>query len=324
MNNMVKEIWQPLIIVVLIISAHFFIPVTFLIEVMIFSIFVMGCNFLLGYGGLLSFGQPLYLGIGAYTTALYLAYLGHNPLVGILLGLVGGLVVGFGIGAVIIHLRSDYFALTNAALNVVGFFIIYNLLAKITNGLDGLWFLTKMYPISIMDFTNEYHFYIFTVVILFVVLVLTKHIMKSVFGSMCLASTINEDKVRFLGYSVFKVKLISFIYSTILSALAGSLYAISFGFVCPTMMEQERAGEVVATVLLGGVGTLFGPIVGSTIIIATKDLTSGIVKHWEVVVGLLLIIVILKGEKGVVGFVNDFYVSKIKYLTEGKKIGKGD
>jgi len=325
MNNIIKYYWQPIIIVILLIVAHFFIPLSFLIEVMLFSIFVMGCNFLLGYGGLLSFGQPLYLGVGLYATALYLTYIGQNPIVGIVMGIFVGLLFGFIIGSIIVHLRSDYFALANAALNVIGFFMIYDILADITNGLDGLWFLTRITPISILslsiDLSNMYHFFIFTIIIFFMVLILTSYIMKSVFGSICLACINNEDKVRFLGYSVFKVKLIAFIYATLLSALAGSMYAISFGFVCPTMMGQEKAGEIVATTLLGGVGTLLGPIIGSIIIVATKDLASNIIEHWEVLMGILLILIVLKGERGIVGIVNDLY--KIEILRKFKN-NKGD
>jgi len=310
-----KEFVQPLSVVVIILVAKFFIPSAFLIEVMLFSIFIMSCNFLLGYGGLLSFGQPLYLGVGAYTTACYLFYFGQNPFIGLLVGIIAGAIFALGIGVIIIKLRSSYFVLANAALNVIGVFLVYDLFSNITGGMDGMWFLTRMNPVLGIDLTNTNHFFIFSAIVMLFILLLTQHIMKSMFGTICLAANTNEDKVRFLGYSVFKTKLLSFIYSCMLASLSGSLYAIYFGFVCPSMMEQEKAGEVVATTILGGVGTLFGPIVGAVIIVAAKDLTSNIIQHWEVLVGGLLVIIVLKADKGVVGLFND-YIEKRKVILK--------
>lgn len=307
MIKIIKEFWQPLLVVVLVFTARFFIPTAFLVEVMIFSIFIMSCSFLLGQGGLLSFGQPLYLGVGAYATACYLFYFGQNPLIGLLIGLIAGAIFALGIGIVIIKLRSDYFALVNAALNVIGFFLAYDLFSKYTNGLDGMWFLAKMKPVLGIDFTNTNHYFIFMAILLLFVLILNQHIMKTMFGTICLAAVTNEEKVRFLGYSVFKTKLLAFIYSCTLASLSGSLYAIYFGFVCPSMMEQEKAGEVVATTILGGVGTLLGPIIGSVIIIAAKDLTSSVIQHWEIIVGALIIIIVIKADKGIVGLLNDYF-----------------
>ena len=308
-----KKLWQPLLVITIVFIARYFVPISYLTEVIIFSIFIMSCNFLLGYGGLLSFGQPLYLGVGAYATACYLFYFGQNPFIGLLIGLIAGTIFALGIGVIIIKLRSDYFALTNAAMNVVGFFLVYDLFSNITGGMDGIWFLTKMNPVFGIDFTNAYHFFIFAELVLLIILLLTQYIMNSMFGTICLACITNEEKVRFLGYSVFKTKLLSFIYSSVLASLAGSLYAIYFGYVCPSMMGQEKAGEVVATTILGGVGTLFGPIIGAAIIIAAKDIISNIIQNWEVFVGALLVIVVLKADKGIVGLVNN-YVKKEKVI----------
>jgi len=311
MHKTFKEYGQIVIVIIIVFLAKYFVSLSFLNEVIILSIFVMSCNFLLGHGGLLSFGQPLYLGVGAYATACYLFYFGQNPLIGIIIGLIAGVIFALGVGAVIIKLRSDYFALVNAALNMIGFFLAYDIFAKFTNGLDGMWFLARINPLFGIDVTTEKNFFIFAVLIFLIVLLLTKHIMNSMFGTICLAAKTDEKKLRFLGYNIFKIKLLVFIYSSLLAALAGSLYAIHFGFVCPSMMEQEKAGEIVATVILGGVGTLFGPLIGSIIIIAAKDLTSNVIQHWEVIVGALLVILVLTADKGIIGLANSV-ISKYK------------
>ncbi|MCJ7829836.1 MAG: hypothetical protein MUP74_00470, partial [Desulfobacterales bacterium] len=124
---------------------------TFIIDLSIFSIYVMGNNVLYGYLGMVSFGQPFYLGVGAYATALYLAYLGTNPRVGILLGILAGIGVGIVLGPFFIRLRGDYFALINAATCAIGLFTVEKLLLPITRGDDGLWYRSRMAATPFFD-----------------------------------------------------------------------------------------------------------------------------------------------------------------------------
>ena len=121
-----------------------FLPLPFAIEIVIFSIYTIGCNFLLGRVGFISFGQPAYLAVGAYCTAFYLFYFGTNPYVGILLGLLGGFIVTLIVGPFFVRLRSDYFALVNLALAVILFYLLEKILAGVTQGDNGLWYLTRM------------------------------------------------------------------------------------------------------------------------------------------------------------------------------------
>ncbi|MBE0558151.1 MAG: hypothetical protein IH628_13040, partial [Proteobacteria bacterium] len=121
-----------------------FLPLPFSNEIVIFSIYVMGCSFLLGRVGFISFGQPAYLATGAYATAFYLFYFGTNPFIGILVGIAAGFVMTLIIGPLFVRLRSDYFALVNLALAVIIFYMMQKVLAPITQGDNGLWFLTNM------------------------------------------------------------------------------------------------------------------------------------------------------------------------------------
>src|SRR5574340_133247 len=121
-----------------------FLPLPFVNEIMIFSIYTIGCNFLLGRVGFISFGQPAYLAVGAYGAAFYLFYYGTNAYAGIAVGIATGAVVSLAVGAVFVKLRSDYFALVNLALAVIIFFLMQKVLAGITFGDNGLWFLTRL------------------------------------------------------------------------------------------------------------------------------------------------------------------------------------
>jgi branched-chain amino acid transport system permease protein len=121
----------------------------------------------------------------------------------------------------------------------------------------------------------------------------------AIYGACCLATKINEDKVKFLGYSNFNIRWLAFIIANTTTALAGSLYAIYFGFVSPELTSPARTADPVVVTILGGVGTLYGPIVGAIAYTGMKDLISGYIANWELFIGLLLVFIMLAGEKGI-------------------------
>ncbi len=131
-----------------------FLPLPFSNEVIIFSIYTMGCSFLLGRAGFISFGQPAYLATGAYATAFYLFYFGTNPYIGILIGILAGIVMSLIVGPLFVRLRSDYFALVNLALAVIMFYMLQKVLVHITKGDNGLWFLTNIASTPMLDLSR--------------------------------------------------------------------------------------------------------------------------------------------------------------------------
>jgi branched-chain amino acid transport system permease protein len=128
-----------------------------------------------------------------------------------------------------------------------------------------------------------------------------KYLDDSIYGACCLATKINEDKVKFLGYSNFRIRWMAFIIANTTTALAGSLYAIYLGFVSPAITHPARVADPVVVTILGGVGTLYGPIVGAIAYTGMKDLLSGYIANWELFIGLLLVFIMLAGEKGIWG-----------------------
>jgi branched-chain amino acid transport system permease protein len=293
--------WGLLLAFFFLMLVRVFLPLPFTNEIIIFAIYTMGCNFLLGRVGFISFGQPAYLAVGAYATAFYLYYFGSNPYVGILLGIVGGVVITLIVGPFFVRLRSDYFALVNLALAVIMFFLFEKVMAPITHGDNGLWFLTKMTSTPILDLGNPKDFFIFVYLLAFAVWVFYKYLDDSIFGACCLATKANEDKLKFLGYSNFKIRWLAFIIANSTTAMAGSLYAVYLGFVSPEITAPSRVADPVIVTLLGGVGTLYGPIVGSFAYTGMKDLISGYIANWELFIGLLLVFIMLAGEKGIWG-----------------------
>ncbi len=301
MRRAFKWWWDILLAFALLVALRLVAPLPFANEILIFSLYTIGCNFLLGRVGFISFGQPAYLAVGAYATAFYLYYFGQNPYIGLLVGLLGGLIVSVIVGPFFVRLRSDYFALVNLALAVIVFYLMEKVLASITHGDNGLWFLANMSSTPVVNISTPSGFFVFALLVTMAVWAFYKYLDDSIYGACCLATKINEDKLQFLGYSNFRIRWLAFVIANTTTALAGSMYAVYFGFVSPEISSPARAADPVVVTILGGVGTLYGPIVGAIAYTGMKDLVSGFIVNWELLVGFLLVFIMLAGEKGMWG-----------------------
>jgi len=293
--------WGILLAFSLVALSRFVLPLAFINEVIIFSIYTIGCSFLLGRVGFISFGQPAYLAVGAYGTAFYLSYFGTNPYVGLLLGVLSGLAVSGLVGPLFVRLRSDYFALVNLALAVIIYYLMQKVLADITRGDNGLWFLTNITSTPVLDISRPDQFFIFALLVALGVWAFYKYLDDSIFGACCLATKVNEDKLMFLGYSNYSVRLTAFIIANTTTALAGAMYAVYLGFVSPEITSPARAADPVVVTILGGTGTLYGPLVGAIAYTGMKDVISKLIGNWELFIGFLLVFIMLAGERGIWG-----------------------
>ena len=293
--------WDILLAFALLGLSRAVLPLPFVIEVLIFAIYTMGCNFLLGRVGFISFGQPAYLAVGAYGAAFYLFYFGANPYLGILLGIAAGAVFSIIVGSMFVRLRSDYFALVNLALAVIVFYLMQKVLAGVTKGDNGLWFLTNIASTPIVDLSRPPEFFTFALVVTLLVWAFYKYLDGTIYGACCLATKINEDKLQFLGYSNYRVRLLAFVIANTATALAGGMYAVYLGFVSPEITSPARSADPVVVTILGGVGTLYGPLVGAFAYTGMKDVISKLIGNWELFIGLLLVFIMMAGEKGIWG-----------------------
>ena len=293
--------WGLVLAFSLLLVMRIFLPLPFVNEVLLFSIYTIGCNFLLGRVGYISFGQPAYLAVGAYATAFYLYYFGTNPLIGVALGVVAGVVFALIVGPMFVRLRSDYFALVNLALTVIIFFLMQKVLVEYTKGDNGLWILTRMTSTPGIDISSPNGFFVFAFIVAFLVWAFYKYLDDSIFGACCMATKMNENKLKFLGYDDFRIRLLAFVIANTTTALAGSMYAIHVGIVSPEVASPARAADPVVVTILGGVGTLYGPIVGAIAYTGMKDVISKLIGNWELFIGLLLVLIMLAGEKGIWG-----------------------
>lgn len=301
-NNFLRYIRGPIVMIALLVAARFLFPnkMTFLFEVSTFGIYIIANDILYGYMGMVSFGQPFYLGIGAYASAIYLAHIGHNIFVAIALAVIMGLLVGLILGPAYIRLRGDYFALINAATCAMGLFMVEKIMYPITNGDDGLWYRSRFHATPFLDLRKPDDVFWFTMIVLFLVLVFYTWLDRSTLGAGLRGIKASESKMKFLGYDTFKLRWTGFTLMTILASLSGSLYAINYGFVNPSITEPARAAEVLVATLLGG-GGVYGPIFGTLAFMGIKDFVSSFMDRWELAVGVLTIIVCFKFKGGVWG-----------------------
>lgn len=293
--------WSLIVAFALVFALRMVLPLPFAIEVVLLSIYTVGCNFLFGRLGLVSFGQPAYLAVGAYAAAFYFTDFGGDPYAGILIGAAAGLAASLVVGPIFVRLRSDYFALVNLALAVIVYFLMQEVLQPITNGDNGLWFLTNLEPTPLLDLTRPEHFFIFIVLVGFLLWAFYRYLDDSIYGACCLGVKVNEDKLTFLGYDGSRIRLAAFVIANTTTALAGALYAVYLGFVSPEISSPTRVVDPVVVTILGGAGTLFGPIVGAVAYTGMKDVLSRFLGNWELLVGFLLVFIMLAGEQGICG-----------------------
>jgi len=303
MNKLLGYLRGPFVLILIIAVARFVFPnkMTFFVEIATYSIYIMANDILYGYMGMVSFGQPFYLGVGAYAAAIYLAHLGTNPLIAILIAIMMGLVTGALLGPAFIRLRGDYYALINAATCGMGLFLVEKVMLPITRGDDGLWYRSRMAGTPLLDLRKPDEFFWFAMIVLFIILILYTWLDRSTIGASFRAIKMNENKMKFLGYDTFKIRWIGYTMMTVLAALAGSMFAINYGFVNPSITAPDRSAEVLVATLLGGPGSIYGPFFGTAAFIGLRDLVSTFITQWELAMGIITIIVCFKFKGGVWG-----------------------
>jgi branched-chain amino acid transport system permease protein len=275
------------------------------IEMVIFAIFAIGFDLLLGYTGILSFGQAAFFGLAGYTMGLVCINFHVPVVVGMFAGFALGTLAAVVIGLLIIRKTGIYFAMLTIAFGQM-FFFIASRWKDVTGGEDGLTGI----PRSVVDFglfsvnvQNDLSFYYF-VFVFFVLATLAKYwLVRSHFGQVLKTIRENETRAQMVGYNVRRYKLYSFILAGIYAAVAGVLYAMFLRYMYPQTLDWIRSGNVVIMALVGGLGTLFGPIVGAGVVTYLMNFTSYYTKYWQFIMGVIFVVFILFFPRGIWGFV---------------------
>lgn len=299
---------QKIIIVALTILVAIFFPylapyTALASEILIFALFAMAYDLVLGYAGMLSFGHAAFFGIGAYTTGIMLIRVYPSVLVSLLVGVVlssaGALLVGF----LSIRRRGIYFTMVTLAFAQMFYFMAFKW-TSLTGGDDGLQGVPRP-SLGPLDLTSEITLYYF--ILFFVLLSITVgiRVINSPFGKTLQALRENKDRAMSIGYDVNRFRLIVFIISGFFSGLAGGLYALLLNFVPLSSLYWTTSGEVVVMTIVGGMGTLVGPVLGAVAIILLRDLISNFTESWSFVMGLLFMASVLGFRGGMMSIVKD-------------------
>jgi branched-chain amino acid transport system permease protein len=287
------------LMVALLVAAPFFIYPLFLMKALCFALFACAFNLLIGYVGLLSFGHAVFLGSAGYTSAYAAKTWGWPPELAILAGTAVAGVLGIVIGALAIRSKGIYFAnITLALAQMVYFFCVQ---AKFTGGEDGIQAVPRGFFLGLFDLRNIMAMYFVVLAIFLAGFLLLYRTIHSPFGQVLKAIREHEPRATSLGYSAERYKLVAFVLSATLSGLAGGTKAIVFQLASLTDVHWTMSGEVVLMTLLGGLGTVFGPVVGAFIVISLENYLAQLGAWVTVVQGAIFVICVLTFRRGVVG-----------------------
>lgn len=271
----------------------------FIMKVLCFAIYALAFNLLLGYGGLLSFGHAAYFGMASYICAYAAKNWGFSPEIAILSGcLVGGL-LGLIAGSIAIRRQGIYFAMVTLALAQLIYFVCVQ--APFTGGEDGIQAVPRGHLLGLVDLSDDRVLYVFVAAIFFCVILLIHRVIHSPFGQALKAIRDNESRAISLGYDVNRYKLAVFVLSSALTGLAGATKAIVFQLASLTDVHWSMSGEVVLMTLVGGMGTIFGPIVGAFIITAMANYLAPFGAWVTVIQGAVFVVCVLLFRDGIIG-----------------------
>jgi branched-chain amino acid transport system permease protein len=271
----------------------------FLMKALCFALFACAFNLLIGFGGLLSFGHAMFLGSAGYVCAHAAKEWGWPPEFAILAGMFAAAAMGVVVGLLAIRRQGIYFAMITLALAQMVFF--FCLQTPFTHGEDGIQSVPRGKLFGLLDLSNTLVMYYVVLAIFLAAFVFIYRVVHSPFGQVLKAIRENEPRAVSLGYDAEKYKLIAFILSAMLAGLAGATKAIVFQLASLTDVHWTMSGEVVLMTLLGGMGTIFGPVVGAFTIIGLENYLATFGQWVTVITGVIFVICVLAFRRGIVG-----------------------
>nr|WP_234450981.1 branched-chain amino acid ABC transporter permease [Paracoccus sp. MC1862] len=296
---------------VLLIAAPFMVYPVFVMTMLCFGLFAAAFNLLLGYTGLLSFGHAAFFGGAAYFTAHAAKEWGWNPEFALAIGVLGATGLGGVIGAIAIRRQGIYFAMITLALAQMFFF--FCLQVPFTHGEDGIQAVPRGHLFGFIDLSDTMTMYYFVLAIFVLGLLVIWRFVNSPFGMILKAIRENENRAISLGYATAQYKLGAFVMSAALSGLAGGLKALVMQFATLTDVDWHMSGQVVLMTLIGGIGTLLGPVVGAGIVIALQNRLATSAFPVTIITGLVFMICVMLFRRGLVG--------ELAYSRLGRALG---
>jgi branched-chain amino acid transport system permease protein len=268
-------------------------------RVVILAIAAVSLNLLMGYGGMVSFGHAAYLGIGGYVVGI-LAYEGvPSGFVQWPLAIVVSGVVALIIGLLCLRTRGVYFIMITLAFAQMIYYVGASLSRYGAD--DGLTIYRRSQFAGLLNLSNKVVFYYVCFALLALTLVVVWRLVNSRFGMAIRGSRSNDRRMRAIGFPTFRYRLVCFVIAGMICGLAGALLANHTEFISPAAMHWTRSGDLIVMVVLGGMGSLFGPVIGTLALLVLEEALSGLTEYWQIILGPLLLAVVLYARGGING-----------------------
>lgn len=293
------------VMAILLVVAPLFVYPVFLMQALCFALFACAFNLLVGYVGLLSFGHAMFFGWASYFCAHMLKVWGLQPEFAIPLATLGAGVMGVVVGALAIRRQGIYFAMITLALAQMAFFFAVQ--APFTHGEDGIQGVPRAKLLGVIDLSHEMTMYFFVLFVFLASFLLIYRIIHSPFGEVLKAIRENETRAISLGYKTERYKLMAFVLSAALAGLAGATKVLVFQLASLTDVHWTMSGEVVLMTLVGGLGTVFGPVAGAFIIVAMQNYLATFGQWVTVIQGVVFVACVLLFRRGIIGEIAQFF-----------------
>ena len=271
----------------------------FMMKVFCFAIFAASLNLLLGFAGLLSFGHAAFFGTGAYITAHVMKEWGLTPELGLICGVLCSTALGYVFGALAIRRQGIYFAMITLALAQVIYFLATQV--PFTNGEDGIQGVPRGKLLGLIELSSSTHMYYFALIVFILAFFMIKRIVSSPFGQVMKSIRENEPRAISLGYDVNRYKLIAFTLSAGLAGLGGGLKSLVLQLASLSDVFWHTSGEAVLMTILGGIGTLWGPVAGAAVIINLQNYLANLGGWSTIATGAIFVICVLAFRRGIIG-----------------------
>ena len=292
-------------------------------RMLILSIGAISLNLILGYGGMVSFGHAVYMGIGAYVVGIGtfhsiedgIEWMG-NGFLHIVISIIISALTALIIGAISLRTHGSYFIMITLAFAQMFYFIAVG--NETYGGDDGLSLYVRSEFNGLIDLSNDESLYYLNFFFLIIILYISHRLTNSRFGMAIRGIKSNEKRMKSIGFPVFRYRLIAFVISGAICGLAGVLSANQTDFVSPAVMHWTKSGDFIIMIVLGGIGTLFGPLIGAVSFLLLEELLSGITEYWQLFFGPMLIFVVIFVRGGIDGILIILNKSWERYYSKKK------
>jgi branched-chain amino acid transport system permease protein len=272
---------------------------TLFTRIVILALAAASLNLIMGYGGMMSFGHAAYLGIGGYAVGILAQEGIGSGFVQFPVALAVSAFYALVIGALSLRTRGVYFIMITLAFAQMAFYVASGLARY--GGDDGLTIYRRSDFAGLVNLSNRVQFYYLCLACLLLVLLLIWRIVNSRFGIVVQGLRSNEQRMQAIGFPATRYRLVCFVIAGTMCGLAGALLANNTDFVSPAVMYWTRSGDLMVMVILGGIGTLFGPVIGAVVYLVLEELLSQVTEYWALIMGPLLLLIVLFGRGGIMG-----------------------